>query len=57
MWLYGDSITKKAKGVAIGMARDTQFTLRERLVDPEGRFLFLKGKLYNIECTLANICV
>lgn len=39
---------KKAKGVAIGMARNTQFMLRERLV-------FLKGKVYNIECTLANI--
>lgn len=25
------------------------------MTDPEGRYLFLRGKLYEMECTLANI--
>ncbi|CAI9547993.1 unnamed protein product [Staurois parvus] len=32
-----------------------RFELEDRRTDPEGRFLFLKGKLQGIECTLANI--
>lgn len=31
------------------------FVVRERLVDTEGRLLIIKGKLFNMECTLANI--
>ena len=54
-WYYGDSISKRARGVAIGFARGTGFTLEERLTDPEGRFLFLKGKFGNTVYTLANI--
>lgn len=54
-WYYGDSLTRRAKGVAIGLAKGTQFILEERMTDSEGRCLFLRGKLYDMECTLANI--
>ena len=54
-WFYGDSISKRARGVAIGFTRGLGFTLEARLTDPEGRFLFLKIKLDNITYTLANI--
>lgn len=55
IWYYGDSPTKRAKGVAIAIAKDIGFSLEERMVDPEGRYIFLKGQLQGIECTLANI--
>ena len=54
-WYYGDTISKRARGVAIGIAKGTRFKLRDRLVDPEGRYLFLKGKIEEMECTLVNI--
>lgn len=41
MWYYGDSMTNKAKGVAIGIGRGVWFSLEDRLTDPEGRFIFL----------------
>lgn len=55
IWYYGDSPITRAKGVAIGFARGVRFDLDERLVDPEGRYLFLRGKLNGVESTLANI--
>lgn len=36
IWYYGDSPTKRAKGVAIGFARGVRFSLEERMVDLEG---------------------
>lgn len=55
LWYYGDSMSNKSKGVAIGIDRGVRFTLVDRLCDQEGRFLFLKGKLWGMECTLVNI--
>ena len=54
-WYYGDTISKRARGIAIGISKRTRFELTERLTDPEGRFLFLRGKLEEMECTLVNI--
>ena len=54
-WYYGDTISKRARGVAIGIAKGTRFKLFDRLTDPEGRFLFLKGKIEEMVCTLVNI--
>lgn len=54
-WYYSDTITKRARGMVIGFAKGIQFKMEESLFDPEGRFLFLKGKLSEMECTLANI--
>ncbi|CAI9618011.1 unnamed protein product, partial [Staurois parvus] len=56
-WFYADSPIKRAKGVAIGFAKNIRFEVEERLMDPEGRFLFLRGKLQGIECTIANIYI
>lgn len=55
VWYYSDSPIKRAKGFAIGLAKDVRFQLEERLVDRDGRFIFLKGILQGMECTLANI--
>ena len=55
LWFYGDTISKRARGVAIGIAKGIRFVLTDRLTDPEGRFLFLRGKLEEEEYTLVNI--
>lgn len=55
MWLYEDSTSSHSRGVAIGLDKTTVFTVREQLADPEGRFIFVKGTLFNMECTLVNI--
>lgn len=54
-WYYGDTPIKGAKGVAIGMAKETQFQIMDRKVDPEGRYIFLKGVLKGVQYTFANI--
>lgn len=54
-WYYGDSPIRRAKGVAIGLARDLRFTVEDGKVDPEGRCLFLNGNLQGMECTFANV--
>ena len=40
IWYYGDTISKRARGIAIGIAKGTRFVLTDRMTDPEGRFLF-----------------
>lgn len=55
VWYYRDSPVSRAKGVAIGFARGVRFDLEERKTDPEGRYLFLRGKLNRAEYSLANI--
>lgn len=54
IWYYGLSDIPKAKGVAIGFWKGTAFILVDTLVDPFGRFIFLKDSLGNLQCTLAN---
>lgn len=55
IWYYGDSSTKWAKGVTIGFARGVRFTPEERLADPEGCYLFLRGRINEVEYSLANL--
>ena len=55
IWYYGDTISSRSRGVAIGFARRIRFTLVDRQTDPEGRFLFLKIKLGGEIYTLANV--
>lgn len=55
VWFYGDSHVSRAKGVTIGFASGVRFELYERKTDPEGRYLFLSGKLNATECSLAHI--
>lgn len=54
-WHYSLSDVSKAKGVAIGFRRGTSFNVDGFLADPFGRFLFLRGSLGNLPCTLANL--
>lgn len=54
-WYYGDTVSKRARGVAIGFAKGVRFTLEDRMFDAEGRFHFLKGKIGEMVCTMAII--
>lgn len=45
----------KTKGVTILLSKDNPFILTDRLSDPEGRFIFIKGKYGNGTVTLANV--
>lgn len=53
-WFYEDSTTKRAQGVAIGFARGVRLTM-ERLVDSDGRYLFLRGRLNYVDLALWQI--
>lgn len=44
----------KTKGVAILLSKDSNFSVSDQLVDPEGRYLFLKGTLGQ-QATLVNV--
>lgn len=41
--------------MVIGITRDVKFMLEDRLVDPEGWFIFVRGKIRETEYTLANV--
>lgn len=45
----------KSKGVSILISREAPFELTDKLTDPNGRFIFLKGKYNNCPITLANV--
>lgn len=45
----------KTKSVPILIGRDSGFELTQQLADPEGLYLFLKGKIGNLPITLANV--
>lgn len=44
----------KSKGVSILVSKDVKCELSDKVVDPGGRFIFLKGKCNGIPLTLAN---
>lgn len=45
----------KTKGVSILLNKDAPFELKHQLIDPEGRYLFLKGTWEGSPITLANV--
>lgn len=47
--------SSKSKGVSILIGKEAKFKLTDKLVDPEGRFPFLKGTCHGITLTLANV--
>lgn len=55
MWFYGDSTSSNSWGIAIGFNKAMVFKVKEQLADPKGRFLFIKGKLFNMDCTFTSI--
>lgn len=54
-WFYGETGSTHSRGVATGFGKTMMFVEVGRLDDPEGRYLFIKGKLFNMMCTIANI--
>lgn len=55
MWFYGDSTSSRSWGVAIGFNKTMVFMVKEQLADPKERFLFIKGRLFNMDCTFPSI--
>lgn len=45
----------KSKGVSTLIARFSPFQLTDKLVDPDGQYLFLKGTFASKPITVANI--
>lgn len=45
----------KTKGVTILVNRSAPFVLSEQLIDPEGRYIFLKGTYGELPITIANV--
>lgn len=52
-WHY--SLLDVSKTIGFGFHKGTSFTLETSLVDDCGRYIFIKGTLGNLPCTLANI--
>lgn len=52
LWYYGDSPISRAKGVTIVFSKEIRFILEERRTNPEGRYLFLRGKLNGAEVSI-----
>lgn len=52
---HATSAEVKMKGVTILLSKNTDFHLHETKVDPEGRYLFLRGQLGSRPLTIANI--
>uniref|UniRef100_A0A6I8PNV6 exodeoxyribonuclease III n=1 Tax=Xenopus tropicalis TaxID=8364 RepID=A0A6I8PNV6_XENTR len=46
---------KKATGVMTLIHKDLPFQLREKLIDEEGRFIFLKGQIAKMKVTITNV--
>ncbi|OCT86463.1 hypothetical protein XELAEV_18020146mg [Xenopus laevis] len=53
--IYLANSTTKTKGVAILIAKQVKFQLMQKYVDPDGRFIILKGHLQNHLTTLASV--
>lgn len=45
----------KSKGVSILISKHASFDITDKLLDPEGRFIFLKGKCDGMPLMLANV--
>ena len=53
--LHATNSSSKTKGVSILVSKHANFQLSDSLIDPEGRFVFLKGSYESRPVTLANI--
>ena len=54
-WIHSYSPNKRSKGTAIGFDRNIRFSLEATEIDPDGRYLFVKGTLLNMRYTLVNV--
>ncbi|XP_077341175.1 uncharacterized protein LOC143986639 [Lithobates pipiens] len=52
---HSSNPSAKTKGVSILIARHIPWQLEESIIDPDGRYVFLKGTIYNKPVTLATI--
>lgn len=55
VWFHGYSPNKRAKGIALGFDRNTPFILKAMESDSKGRYLFVRGSLFNNEYIFVNI--
>lgn len=49
------SSNKRSRGTAIGFDKNTRITLKAKGADAEGRYLFIKRSLFNIDYTSVNV--
>uniref|UniRef100_A0A8C5LSB4 exodeoxyribonuclease III n=1 Tax=Leptobrachium leishanense TaxID=445787 RepID=A0A8C5LSB4_9ANUR len=52
---FSNYTTAKSRGTAILFSRDVPFQLEDQLIDPEGRYLFVKGTISDISYTFASV--
>uniref|UniRef100_A0A3B4VKF1 exodeoxyribonuclease III n=1 Tax=Seriola dumerili TaxID=41447 RepID=A0A3B4VKF1_SERDU len=53
--LYHSQFNTKARGTAILICKNVQFSLKESISDPQGRFVIVTGSLFNMQVALACI--
>lgn len=53
--VYHSQFNTKARGTAILIHKNIQFTLSSSISDPQGRYVIVSGSLYNTQVTLACI--
>uniref|UniRef100_A0A8C5MTK2 exodeoxyribonuclease III n=1 Tax=Leptobrachium leishanense TaxID=445787 RepID=A0A8C5MTK2_9ANUR len=52
---FSNYLTAKSRGTAILFSRDVPFQLEDQLIDPEGRYLFIKGTISDTSYTFASV--
>lgn len=53
--VYHASFTSQARGVAILIHKNVPFTLKSKVIDPNGRFVLISGHIASYPVTLLNI--
>lgn len=53
--IHATNPDSKTKGVSILISKHANFQLSDSLIDPEGRYIFLKGSYASKPITLANL--
>lgn len=54
-WFLSNSPRPKSGGVAIAIHKNCPFVLTDQLIDPHGRYVFVKGSIYSRRFTFAAV--
>lgn len=52
---HATNLDSKSKGVSILISKNCPLQIQDTMIDPNARYISLKGKLHNIPITLANL--
>lgn len=53
--IYHSNFNSKSRGVAVIIHRNVQFVEKATVMDKNGRYVIIQGKLFNIPVVLANV--